>query len=69
MRYLVHKRLKSLEVAERRQVGDAEAMIHPPGDGLVNRPRQTAVGGPGLKLLSFFALSDTNLAREKRPGN
>lgn len=29
MRYIMRKRLKSLEVTERRQVGDAESMVNP----------------------------------------
>jgi len=34
MRYIMRKRLKSLEVTERRQVGDTESMINPtPADG------------------------------------
>jgi hypothetical protein len=27
LRYIVHKRLKSMEVSERKQVGDAESMF------------------------------------------
>ncbi|KAK0613771.1 hypothetical protein B0T14DRAFT_284815 [Immersiella caudata] len=34
MRYIMRKRLKTLEVTERRQVGDTESLVHPSsGDG------------------------------------
>jgi len=32
MRYIMRKRLKSLEVTERRQVGDTENLVHPGAD-------------------------------------
>jgi len=33
LRFAARKRLKSLEVSERRQVGDAESLVHRTDDG------------------------------------